>query len=161
MDDNAAQTLEDAIEQLARAIHTDYLAKMRAAGQTGYPSAVEWDALDEEFRESNRAQARGITEKLSMAGLAYDAGDAPFPSVEAFDEPTTLLLAQSEHIRWMQEKLANGWTYAPVRDNGLKHHNMLVPYGQLPEAERQKDIDTVRNIIPLLRNVGLRVYRAM
>jgi len=159
MDENTAQILEGAAEGLAQAIHADYLAKMRAAGQTGHPGAVEWDALGEEFRASNRAQARSIAEKLSMAGFTCDAGDTSFPSVEAFDEPTTLLLAQSEHVRWMQEKLANGWTYAPVRDNGLKHHNMLVPYEQLPEADRQKDIDAVRNIIPLLKSVGLRVYR--
>ena len=158
---NRAQILEGAMEQLARAIHADYLAKMRTAGQADHPSAVEWENLSEEFRESNRAQARSISEKLNMAGFAYDAGDTPFPSVEEFDQQTTLLLAQSEHIRWMQEKLANGWTYAPVRDNGLKRHPCLVPYDDLPVEEQQKDIDVINNIIPLLKSVGLRVYRTI
>ncbi|MCL2105825.1 MAG: RyR domain-containing protein [Oscillospiraceae bacterium] len=158
---NRAQKLEGAAEQLARAIHADYLAKMRASGNTKHPSVVEWDELSEEFRESNRAQARSISEKLNMVGFTYDAGDTPFPSVEKFDEETTLLLAQSEHIRWMQEKLANGWTYAPVRDNGLKHHPCLVPYDDLPVEEQQKDIDVVLNMIPLLKSIGLRVYRTI
>jgi len=158
---NRAQILEDATERFARANHADYLAKMCAAGQSDHPSAVEWDALDEEFRESNRTQARSISEKLNMAGFAYDAGDSPFPSVEEFDEQTTLLLAQSEHIRWMQERLANGWTYAPVRDNSLKHHNLLEPYEQLPMQEQQKSIHAICNIIPLLKSIGLRVYRTI
>ena len=156
-----AQNLESVTEQLARAIHADYLAKMNASGQYGHPYAVEWDDLSEELRESNRAQALNISEKLSMAGFAYDAGDTPFPSVEEFDEKTTLLLARSEHIRWMQEKLANGWTYAPVRDNELKQHPCLVSYEELPVDEQQKDIDVVQNIIPLLKSVGLRVYKKL
>ena len=158
---NCAQIPDGAAELLARAVHADYLAKMRTAGKTNHPSAVEWDDLSEEFRDSNRAQARNIGEKLNMAGLAFGAGDTPFPSVEELDEQTTLLLAQGEHIRWMQEKLANGWTYAPERDNDLKHHPCLVPYDALPAEEQQKDIDVVRNMIPLLKRTGLRVYRTI
>ena len=60
-----------------------------------------------------------------------------------------------------QEKLANGWVYAPVRDNELKHHPCLVPYEDLPVEEQQKDIDVVHNVIPLLRSIGMRVYRTI
>jgi len=152
---------ENSIEQLARQIHEDYLKKMRAAGNTDHPSVVEWGDLPEEFKESNRAQARSIGEKLNVVGLAFDAGDEPYPTVESFDEETTLLLAQNEHIRWMQEKYANDWTYAPVRDDVKKHHPLLVPYEELPPEEQRKDINAVNNIIPLLKSIGLRVYQAV
>jgi len=56
-------------------------------------------------------------------------------------------------------KLANGWVYAPVRSDAKKHHPMLIPYDELPPDERQKDINVVKNIVPLLSGVGLRVYR--
>ena len=153
--------IEKNIKKLARQIHEDYLKEMRASGNTDHPSAVEWDELSEEFRESNRAQARSIGEKLNVVGLAFDAGESSAVTVEEFDAETVLLLAENEHIRWMQEKLANGWVYAPVRDNGKKHHPLLVPYEQLPPEEQQKDINVVKNIIPLLKSIGLRIYRAI
>ena len=149
---------EAAIEKLARQIHADYLAEMRAAGNTAPPNVVEWDELTEEFKESNREQARSISQKLNFIGMGFDAGEAEYPTVERFDEETTLLLAQNEHIRWMQEKLANGWAFSPVYDNEKKHHPMLVPYEELPPEEQQKDINAVNNIIPLLKSIGLRVY---
>ena len=179
--------IENNIEKLARQIHEDYLKEMRAAGKTGHPGAVEWEELSEEFRESNRAQARNIGEKLNAVGLAFDAGETPATAedkidagetpataadkfvagetpaatVEEFDAETILILTKNEHIRWIQEKLANGWVYAPVRDNEMKHHPFLVPYEQLPPEEQQKDINIVKNIIPLLKSVGLRVYRVI
>ena len=150
---------EHTIEQLARTIHAAYLTKTPAPDIASHPSAVPWDALSDEFKNSNRAQARDIGEKLEALGLAVDSGDSPHPTVERFDEAITLLLARHEHRRWMREKLANGWTYAPVRDNGKRHHPMLVPYDDLPPDEQQKDINVVNNIIPLLKKIGLRVYR--
>ena len=72
-----------------------------------------------------------------------------------------MLLAQNEHIRWMKERTAAGWVYGPVRDNEKKIHPLLVDWGQLPDKEKQKDIDAVNNIIPLLAGVGLRVYRTV
>ena len=153
--------IEKNIEKLAGQIHEDYLNKMRDADNTDHPNAVEWDALSEEFRESNRAQARSIVEKLNVVGLTFDLEKSSVPTVDEFDEETVLLLAENEHIRWMQEKLVNGWVYAPVRDNEKKHHPLLVPYKQLPPEEQQKDINAVKNIIPLLKSIGLRVYRTI
>jgi hypothetical protein len=153
--------LNSHVEQLATAIHADYLDKMRAAGNGGRPNAVDWGDLTEDLRESNRSQARGFAEKLNMIGYAYDAGDTPFPSVERFDEATTLLLAQAEHIRWMNDRLSNGWTYAPVRDDAKKRHPLLVPWDSLPDEEKRKDVNVADNIIPLLKIAGLRVYRTI
>ncbi|MCL2773000.1 MAG: RyR domain-containing protein [Oscillospiraceae bacterium] len=150
---------DDHIEQLARKIHENYLEKMRAAGDTNHPNVIEWDVLSDEFKESNRAQARGIVDKLRVIGLTFGAGGETLQTVEEFDDTTILLLAQIEHIRWMNEKLANGWVYDPVRDDGKKLHPCLVAYDNLSPDEQQKDIDAVNNIIPLLKSIGLRVYR--
>jgi hypothetical protein len=153
--------LNSYVEQLATAIHADYLDKMRAAGNDGHPNVVDWGDLTEDLRESNRSQARSFAEKLNMIGYAYDSGDTPFPSVERFDEATTLLLAQAEHIRWMNDRLANGWTFAPVRDDAKKQHHLLVPWDSLPDEEKKKDVNVADNIIPLLKIAGLRVYQTI
>ena len=177
-------------EQLAVAIHEDYLQKMLAAGNIDHPSAVAWESLSDEFRESNRDQARSIAKKLHVIGYAYDAGDTPFPSVDAFDDDTVILLAQHEHQRWMKEKFANGWEFAPLeygfdlahkahtakwdsmgsldRKNAAinemrkeKKSHLLCPWESLPDDEAQKDINVAENIIPMLKAIGLRVYKTV
>jgi len=160
MPTNDTKMPEDAIERLARQIHADYLGKMRKAGNTGLPSAVEWDALPDEFKESNRAAARSFEKKLTLAGYDIAPAGSPRPAIETFDDATLLALSKAEHDRWMSEKLANGWTCAPVRDNARKHHPMLIPFDQLPPEEQQKDTNVVNTIIPLLKSIGLGVYNS-
>jgi len=153
--------MDTMIEQLAQAIHGNYVREQTAAGNGNAPNAVPWQELPEEFRESNRNAARSFKEKLHSVGLEIEGGDSSCPAVESFDDATTLKLARAEHDRWMNEKIANGWTYAPVRDNTQKHHPMLIPYEALPPEERQKDINVVNSIIPLLKSVGLRVCQVV
>lgn len=46
---------------------------------------------------------------------------------------------EESHAEWMRYKLAEGWTVGPVKDVAEKVHPNLVPYDQLPPAERAKD----------------------
>ncbi|MCL1872599.1 MAG: RyR domain-containing protein [Clostridiales bacterium] len=151
--------LNSYVDKLAIAIHEDYRKKMQTTGHGDYPSVVLWDDLPEEFKDSNRNQARHIGRKLKEAGYNYDAGDTSFSSVEVFDEEIVLLMAKNEHIRWLDEKIAGGWKYDPVRDDANKSHPLLIEWKNLPDEEKQKDINAVQNIIPLLKSVGLRVYK--
>jgi len=153
--------LNSYIEQLAMAIHADFCDKETERGNSDAPFVKPWADLPEDIRESNRSQARHIAEKLDMIGYAYDSGDTPFPSVEAFDEAAILLLARVEHTRWTDERKAAGWVYGPVRDNGKKVHPLICPWEELPGSEKQKDIDAAENVIPLLKSVGLRVYKTV
>ena len=147
------------VEKLAKAIHADYVKNMIASGNPDAPSAVPWETLPEEFRESNRDAARSFKEKLNAIGCDIAPADSSRPAIESFDDETILKLARVEHDRWMNEKFANGWTYAPTRDNTKKHHPMLIPYEELSLEEQQKDINVVNNIIPLLTSVGLKAYK--
>ncbi len=36
------------------------------------------------------------------------------------------------HQCWMDEKLAKGWTWGPVKDEAKKQHPCIVPYSTLP-----------------------------
>lgn len=43
------------------------------------------------------------------------------------------------HNNWMKEKIADGWVYGPQKNVELKTHHCLMPYSELPEAQRKKD----------------------
>jgi len=46
----------------------------------------------------------------------------------------------ASHEQWMQEKLATGWKFGPVKDPAKKEHPYLVPYEQLPKEQQFKDL---------------------
>lgn len=43
------------------------------------------------------------------------------------------------HESWMLEKVRTGWVYGPVKDAELKTHPCMLPYDELPPAQRVKD----------------------
>lgn len=46
---------------------------------------------------------------------------------------------QESHENWVRFKLSQGWVHGEVKDFGAKTHPCLVPYDELPEAEKRKD----------------------
>jgi uncharacterized membrane protein len=142
----------------ARAIHDSYVEERVEDGEArGGRSALHpWDDLSEEFKESNRAQARHVGEKLRALGcIMVPAFD---PTLEfALADREVDLLAEMEHDRWMQERLALGYEYGPVREG--KHHPDLVPWAELSGEAREKDYEAVRTIPRMLDAVGFQVLR--
>jgi hypothetical protein len=62
-------------------------------------------------------------------------------------------LAENAHDVWAQQRLADGWTWGPQRDDKTKKHPCLVPYIELPESEKEYDrraaLETLKAIIAL------------
>jgi len=46
---------------------------------------------------------------------------------------------EQNHQGWCERMIADGWRHGPVKDESVKTHPDLVPFGQLPEHEKQKD----------------------
>ena len=67
-------------------------------------------------------------------------------------------LAQAEHLGWDAERFANGWTYAPSRNDPQKQHNLLVDWVHLSDTDKQKDRDNMDAIPTWLQLAG---YRAV
>jgi hypothetical protein len=44
------------------------------------------------------------------------------------------------HEAWCQDKRDSGWSWGPVKDADLRTHPCLVPYEDLPEPQRHKDV---------------------
>jgi len=149
------------IERIAETIHSSYLEQHLASGHRlgSIPALVSWDELPADYRDADRAQARDILAKLASIGAHVEAarGSQVAPGF-AFTAAEIDMLARREHARWRDHKLSRGWTLGP-RDEARRTHPCLVPYDDLPEAERQKDSDVVVSIPSLLALSGYRIVR--
>jgi len=145
------------IEQLARSIHEDYVAK-NAGGPQQNPAAVPWEDLSDDLRQANVAQAMSIGAKLETIRAVPVPQSANVPAFHFTDEEIEEL-AEQEHERWMGERIARGWSYGATRDNARKLHPSLISWADLPEDERKKDRDAIRAIPGILRDAGYQIRR--
>ena len=60
-------------------------------------------------------------------------------------------MAENVHEVWAGRRIAEGWTYGPVRGDAKKQTPCLVPYADLPEEEKEYDrstaLETLRFIV--------------
>lgn len=69
-------------------------------------------------------------------------------------------LAEHTHDLWARQRLAEGWTHGPTRDDRAKTHPCLVPYAQLPEAEKEYDRQTATGVLKAILALGYRIVAA-
>lgn len=68
-------------------------------------------------------------------------------------------LAENVHEVWAKSRMDQGWTYGPERNDALKQHPGLVPYADLPEAEKDYDRNTALGTLKLIVGLGYRIER--
>lgn len=60
---------------------------------------------------------------------------------------------EASHISWVNQKLADGWSYGPVKDLAKKEHPCLVPFAELPREQQAKDF-IFRAVVHALRETA-------
>lgn len=68
-------------------------------------------------------------------------------------------MAKNVHEVWAQNRINDGWTYGPVRDDVNKMHPCLVPYDELPESEKEYDRATSQETLKLILKSGFVISR--
>jgi hypothetical protein len=68
-------------------------------------------------------------------------------------------MACLEHDLWRQAKEADGWTFGKQRDDKRCTHPDLVPWEELPEREKEKNLAAVRQLPALLARIGFQIER--
>lgn len=167
------QMMGDAVEEYAKAVHENYRSKRLAdAVRKGCSeeallelkreeNMAEWNQLKEVYKEDNRAQIRYLGERFEQVDVGIGIRPSGESSAETINDlygPILEYLSETEHERWMQNKLENGWTPGP-RDNELKHHPDLIPYAELSEPIKDYDRAAIRNIPQYLGMIGYELYK--
>ncbi|MGA2120481.1 MAG: RyR domain-containing protein [Methanoregula sp.] len=148
-------------ELVARAIHQEYIEQEKKAGATpeSNPSVRPWDELPHRLKESNLRQVEDIWKTLHMIHCAIGLSTSGREPVFVFTDSEAEFLAEKEHRQWVNERLKKGWTYGKNRDDQQKIHDCIIPWEQLPEAQRQKDRNAVQALPGVLAKVYLKIVR--
>lgn len=77
------------------------------------------------------------------------------PEIEELREA----IAENAHEIWAQNRMAEGWTYGPERNDTLKQTPDMVPYSQLPESEKEYDREMAMQTISLMRKLGYDIIK--
>ena len=67
-------------------------------------------------------------------------------------------LAENTHEVWSAQRISQGWTFGPTRDDGSKKHPCLVPYDHLPESEKEYDRKTAAETLKAILLLGYTIH---
>jgi hypothetical protein len=148
-------------EMLARSVHEDYVRQRKRLNESIKVNStlVPWDQLPERTKDSNRRYADHICIKVEAINCYltplkdWDASDF------VFTEQEVNLMASMEHERWFQEQTLDGWTFGKEKDESRKTHPSLLGWGDLPESEKEKNRDFIRDLPSILSRAGFQIQR--
>ena len=146
-------------EKIASIIHEYFRQAQANPDFSEDPSLQRWEELHPDLQESNRQQAEDIAEKLRQMGFGIRTVNNRDIALMTFTDKEIETMAEMEHGRWYVERLRAGWRWGEKKDINNKLNPCLVSWKELPEKEKKKDRDAIRNIPRLLAAVGMEIYR--
>lgn len=96
-----------------------------------------------------------------MRSNVYNPKPIDLSDVELSEDLNELreAIAENAHDVWAAERIAQGWTYGPQRDDAKKETPCMVAYSQLPESEKKFDRDMAMNTLKLLTKLGYDIVK--
>ena len=146
-------------QKLAPLVHEAWRQSL-SKEESGNSFDKPYEELDQEGKDGNIAAAMRIPEILALAGFVLEPGAASEEgehAVSQFLDENLETLAEAEHDGWADQKRMEGWTFDPVRDNARRTHNLLIPYRELPQHQKEKDRNAIRLYPRLAREAGFKI----
>jgi hypothetical protein len=148
------------LENMAKAYHDFYRKQAKSKGWNIVYDR-EYTDLPDDIKDENRAAAQRVADILSLAGLylVNDGND----SLKTSDEIKAILqrnlesLAEAEHDGWMEYRFRQGWKKADKRNDELRLHNLLVPFREMHEIEKEKIRHAVLSYPEIVACQGYRI----
>ena len=69
----------------------------------------------------------------------------------------TETLAKHMHDVWARQRLADGWTWGPERNDSERFHPCLVAYEDLPETEKIYDRNSALETLKAITSLGYKI----
>jgi hypothetical protein len=136
------RVLDSRVDEIAIALHQQYLGKVDALGSGSKAALAAWDDLPENLREANRAAAEHAPILFAAVGRRIVSRlDCPAHELAAEEIET---LARIEHRRWMADRIDRGWRSGPERNDDLLIHPSIMPFDLLSPQDQEKDRSAVR-----------------
>ena len=73
----------------------------------------------------------------------------------------TELLARNAHDIWALQRIREGWTFGPERNDQTKQHPDLIPYERLSDSEKEYDRKTAMQTLKAIVALGYTIRRNM
>lgn len=141
---------------LGRKIHEFYIKMAKEQGWS-LNFGMEFDKLPETARKDNVAAAKRMHQIFLRVGLiltpTISAVKHNADGIKSIVEDNLERLAVYEHELWVEDKEREGWQYGN-RDDSNKLHPAIIDWKSLPEREKDKDRDAVRNYIQVIESAG-------
>ena len=121
-------------------------------------SPCPWVDLNPFLKQSNLSAADHLPIKIRIllndetAGLTAENCRKAY-EIYIGDELNRDLYQEIEHRRWLRFHKLNNWEYAETRDNFLRRHPDLVPYGDLPAEEQEKNSYSWEMLLPFSKMI--------
>ena len=68
-------------------------------------------------------------------------------------------LAENVHEVWAKQRMEQGWTFGPARNDEKKEHPNLVPYESLTEEDKDYDRNTVNETVKMILKLGYKIIK--
>lgn len=68
-------------------------------------------------------------------------------------------MSKNVHEVWAETRFKQGWTYGEQRNDKLKTHPCLIPYEDLPEAEKEYDRNTSIGTLKMIMKLGFKIMK--
>lgn len=105
--------------------------------------------------------SKQLLKNIQIMNKKYIPNPADTSGVKLPEELLPLVeeMAKSVHEVWAQNRMNEGWTYGPVRDDAKKQHPCLVAYEELPDSEKEYDRATSQETLKLILKSGFSISK--
>ena len=99
--------------------------------------------------------------KKNRKSTLYNPNPIDTSSVMLSDDLIKLreLIAKNVHDIWASQRIDEGWSYGEKINSDLKQTPLLVPYEELPEAEKEYDRNTAYETLKIIIKLGYKIIK--
>ena len=132
--------------------------------KTNYKDVAYFKTMLKEYSELLLLSLRcdfieDVAKLKGNSGTTYQPHAMDLSDVQLPDDIMQLAerIAENVHDTWAEQRIAQGWTYGPARDDEKRQTPCLVPYGELPESEKEYDRNTAISTLKMVYFLGFRI----